>query len=82
VPDTFFGFPYDQALENAAIYSQLLALDPGQPGIPLTVSNGSRQTIPPFTGATSHACTYSWYVLPFVNHSFVFFGGGLVLELG
>jgi hypothetical protein len=80
IPETFLGYPYDASLEGATIYSQFLAIDAAHP-FGVSVSNGASTMIPVFPGGLSHPTTYSWYTLPGPSN-FVFFGGGMVIELG
>lgn len=39
---------YNESLIGIPVYTQLVALDAGQPGIPVVVSNGRRSAVPPF----------------------------------
>lgn len=82
VQDTSLSFPHAPSLAGVSMVTQMLALDPGRPGIPLVLSNGRRSSMPadPATGAPQ-ACAFGWSFLP-VTSGTLFFGGGFVLQLG
>jgi hypothetical protein len=82
IPDLYFGFDHDINLEGASLYSQLLALDPGQAGAPVALSNASVVTIPSSPSSVSHRTLYAWYSLPGKGSHTLYFGGGMVIKLG
>lgn len=46
--ERLFAFPYDMSLQGLTLYSQMLSFDSSQSGLPLSVSDGARSTVPPF----------------------------------
>jgi hypothetical protein len=73
LPEVHFSFGYDLSLQGAPFVTQLLALDPGQVGVPVVVSNGTRATMPSGP-ANSHEAQYGWSTLPAVEGT-LFWGG-------
>jgi hypothetical protein len=74
VPLPELRVPYDQALEGVVLYMQTVALDPGQTGIPLVVSNGASVTVPSAPPPGTECC-YLWQTPLNTPATFVFFGG-------
>jgi hypothetical protein len=53
-------FPYSPALRTAHLYVQAVAIDPGQAGLPVVVSQGNDLVWPPASGTLAPtAYTYS-----------------------
>jgi hypothetical protein len=81
IPDTYLQFPFVQALESGSIVTQELALDAGQSGIPVSLSNG---VLAGFQagGAGIHESAYLWTPLPsaVATGNFVFIGGSPVVQ--
>jgi hypothetical protein len=81
VPGVMLQFPYAVALQGATIYTQLYSIDPGQTGIPVSLSNGAATVMPSTFPATTHDCIYLWITLPLNYANFIFPGGGAVIRL-
>lgn len=78
---TSLSFPYSPVFTGVSLVTQLLALDGGQTGLPVVVSNGETTAMPNDPSGMSHACVYHWTSLP-GDTGTLFFGGGMVLRLG
>jgi hypothetical protein len=81
LPEVSYSFPYDVSLQTGVLFSQLFALDAGQPGIPVVLSTARRSTMPSSTATTGHECMYHWATLPATSGSNTI-GGGAVAQLG
>ena len=76
-----YQVPYNAGIQGGTLFTQCMALDVGQPGYPIVVSNGRQTTMPaaPVGGGTE--CLYQWSTLPTVTGSPTY-GGGIVAFLG
>jgi hypothetical protein len=81
VPDVNDQFTHDPSLIGGTFFTQLLAVDIGQPGIPLVVSNARQLTLTATAVTNQHRCSYGWYSLPGAGVATHFIGGGMVLLL-
>ena len=82
IPDVNFMFMHDASLVGGTFFTQLLAPDPGQAGVPAVVSNGRQTTLAAGTITNLHRCSYAFYAVPSttgVGTHFV--GGGMVMLL-
>jgi hypothetical protein len=78
-----FAFLHSPSIVGGTFVTQLLAPDPGQPSIPVVVSNGRTATMPSDPSSLAHSCAYHWLSAPGPSASAaLFYGGGLVMELG
>jgi hypothetical protein len=75
-----FTFPYAAAVQGNELFTQGLAVDLGQPGLPVVVSDGRKGTMPA-APAPGLQCTYQWCALP-GNSGQVYYGGGVIALLG
>ena len=81
LPQTSVSFPFTAGFIGATVVTQLSALDPGAGGIPVVLSNGETASFPSSPSSTSNDCVYHWDTLP-DDVGTLFFGGGMVLQLG
>ncbi|MBK8979866.1 MAG: hypothetical protein IPM29_28545 [Planctomycetes bacterium] len=81
LPEVCLSYRHNAALVNVVFYSQLLALDPGQPLLPLALSNGASAMMPGY-GQQSIATVYLLRTqAPEVDTPPVF-GSAVVFQLG
>jgi hypothetical protein len=78
---TSISFGYDASFVGVQLVTQLAGFDPGQPQVPLVLSEGRRASMPAGPTTTSHPTAYHWATLPTPDGT-LFFGGGMVLQLG
>jgi hypothetical protein len=73
-------FPYIAGLQGLPFVTQLLVLDPTQPGFPAKLSNGRRATMPSNASVAAHDAMYAWHTLG-GSTTGTTFGGSLVVDL-
>ncbi|MBI5853210.1 MAG: hypothetical protein HZB39_19555 [Planctomycetes bacterium] len=82
LPETSISFPHNAGFIGGTLVTQLLALDLGQPIIPIVLSSGRQAAFPADpTTAGGQECVYGWLSLP-ATEGTLFPGGGIVMQLG
>ncbi|MEZ5987811.1 MAG: hypothetical protein R3F30_01530 [Planctomycetota bacterium] len=80
----YLTLPFLAGAQNATIYTQLLAVDTTQTGLPFAVSGGQKVTIPSNTSTYGHPSCYLWAPgggATVATGNFVFFSGAPIAEL-
>ncbi|MBK8974919.1 MAG: hypothetical protein IPM29_03255 [Planctomycetes bacterium] len=81
IPETSLSFVYHPVLVGVQLVTQLASFDPTQPQIPIILSDGRQATMPAGPSTLSHACVYHW-ASGGGSSGTLFFGGGMVMQLG
>jgi hypothetical protein len=80
LPFANLGFPYIAGLQGMPFVTQMLILDPSQPGFPAKLSNGRRATMPSNASTTTHDAVYAYHTLG-SSVTAMAFGGSIVVDL-
>lgn len=79
VSTQFFDLPFNASTAGLTLYTQFVAPDVGQPGLPIALSNARVTTVP--TPPAVLACAYH-FASPSALSATVFAGMGVIVELG
>jgi hypothetical protein len=85
IPNLYYSFPHDPNVQGSPLVTQVYALDPGQPGIPVVVSDGRLvASFPSSSSMVGHKCCYLVGALPGTTSTGngVSYANGLVMRLG
>jgi hypothetical protein len=78
----WYSFAWNPNLVGITLVTQMAGLDPARPGLPVILSEGRQTSMPAYSGSPGREAAFMWATLPTGVDNTLFFGGGLVLQLG